>query len=269
MYILAPASPAPVVRPPLLNSPLERRSPTLQEPQSRPLSPPLPESRSPGLLPLKSRLIDSTPPQSRPIVFPPLQSRPPVPPPPETRPTISPPSESRPIISPPPQSRPIVFSPLQSHSPVPPPPETRPTLSPPSESRPIMSPSPESILNASLPPGQSRTVVSQTPPFIGPMFSHDFQLPPPIDAASVMRVHPFSSFNPGPQHTESQSVEHTDHPMAESSDTIHEAIKDLEERMQAIQDFGNNSNHLDGGEIKDLEMSCIDYSPEKHEDSMH
>ena len=182
---------------------------------------------------------------------------------------VTPPSESRPIISPPPQSHPIVFSPLQSHSPVPPLPETRPTLSPPPESRPIMSPSPESILNASLPPGQSHTVVSQTPPFIGPMFSNDFQLPPPIDAVSVMRVHPFSSFNPGPPHNESQSVEHTDHPMAESSDTIQEAIKDLEERMQSIQDFGNNSNHLDGGEIKDLEMSCIDYSPEKYGDSMH
>jgi hypothetical protein len=185
---------------------------------------------------------------------------------PQSRPRSLPLPESRSPGLLPPESHPIVSPPLQSRPPVHSPPETRPVISSPSQSHPILSPSPESILNASLPHSQSHPVASQTPPFIGPIFYNDFQLPPPIDAASVMRVHPFSSFNPGLHHNESQSAENPDHPMAEASNTIHEAIKDFEESMQAIQGFGDNSNNLDGGEIKDLEMSCIDYSPQKHKD---
>jgi hypothetical protein len=80
-----------------------------------------------------------------------------------------------------------------------------------------------------------------------------------------MRIHPFSAFNPGPHHDEPQSVDNPDHPMTDASNnSIHEAFKDLEESMQAIQD---NASNIDGRDIKDLEMSCINYSPDKHIDS--
>jgi hypothetical protein len=78
-----------------------------------------------------------------------------------------------------------------------------------------------------------------------------------------MRIHPFSSFNPGPD-AEPPSIPDTDHPMAEASSVDDAIIKDFQDTMQAIQELGTNPTNVEGGEIKDLEMSCIEYSPEKH-----
>jgi hypothetical protein len=189
-----------------------------------------------------------SPPESRPIDASPLQPRPIICSPPESRPVHASPPESRPIISPPPESRPIVSS---------------PTLP-----RPISLPLPEQISDASLRPSQSRSVESTTSS-TGPILSPDFELPPPpIDDAtapwsSVMRIHPFSSFNPGPD-AEPPSIPDTDHPMAEASSVDDAIIKDFQDTMQAIQELGTNPTNVEGGEIKDLEMSCIEYSPEKH-----
>lgn len=220
------SSPQPTMRPPLLHS----RSNTPQQPQSRP----------PSL--------------SRPLVFPPTESRPIISPP-ESRPIDASPLQPRPIISPPPESRPVVF----------PPPESRPIISSPPESRPIVLPPPEQTSDSSW-PSQSRSVESTTSS-IGPVLSPDFELPPPIDAtaswSSVMRIHPFSSFNPGPD-AEPPSIPNTDQPMTEAS-SVDDAMKDFQETMQAIVELGSsNATNVEGGEIKDLEMSCINYSPEKH-----
>jgi len=72
-----------------------------------------------------------------------------------------------------------------------------------------------------------------------------------------MKLPPFSSFNPGPD-PQPLSGTQPDHLLPDNAPGT-----DFDMLTQTIEALAGLAAGGDGGEMKDFEMSCIDYSPRK------